>query len=127
MTNYIGLIRKEPASDFGADFPDFPGCVSAGGTIEEARSMAQEALELHVRGMLEDGESLPRPSALDVIMCDPENAHAVAFLATLPETAQRTVRVNVTLPEGLLRRIDARAGNRSAFLARAAEKALAED
>ena len=59
-------------------------------------------------------------------MADPENSDAVAFLVTLPEAVDRTVRVNITLPERLLRRIDERAKNRSASLARAAEKALAE-
>jgi predicted RNase H-like HicB family nuclease len=126
VISYIGLIRKDSDSDFGADFPDFPGCISAGTTLEEARGMAQEALELHVHGMAEDGDVLPVPSSLDAIMADPDNGDAVAFLVTLPVTAERSVRVNITLPEPLLRRIDARARNRSAFLARAAEKALSE-
>lgn len=126
MASYIGLIRKDTDSDFGVDFPDFPGCVSAGTTLDEARRMSQEALELHVSGMVEDGEELPAPSSLEGIMADPENGDAVAFLVTLQEPADRTVRVNITLPERLLRRIDERATNRSAFLARAAEKALAE-
>ena len=60
-------------------------------------------------------------------MTNPENADAVAFLVNLPDPADRAVRVNITLPERLLRRIDERAKNRSAFLARAAEKALAEN
>ncbi len=127
MVSYIGLIRKEPESDFGVEFPDFPGCVSAGATLDEARRMAQEALELHVHGISEDGDRLPVPSSLDVVMAVPDNSDAVAFLVSLPEPAERSVRVNVTLPERLLRRIDARARNRSAFLARAAEKALAEN
>jgi predicted RNase H-like HicB family nuclease len=126
MTSYIGLIRKDTDSDFGVDFPDFPGCISAGTTLDEARRMAQEALELHVGGMIEDGEALPVGSSLETIMADPENADAVAFVVTVPEAADRTVRVNITLPERLLRRIDERAKNRSAFLARAAEKALSE-
>jgi predicted RNase H-like HicB family nuclease len=126
MTSYIGLIRKDIDSDFGVDFPDFPGCVSAGATLDEARHMAQEALELHIGGMVEDGEPLPAPSSLEAIMADPANGDAVAFLATVPEAPDRSVRVNITLPERLLRRIDERAKNRSAFLARAAEKALAE-
>ena len=33
--------------------------------------MAQEALELHVQGMIEDGDSLPEPSSLDAVMIDP--------------------------------------------------------
>jgi predicted RNase H-like HicB family nuclease len=126
MPSYIGLIRKDADSDFGVDFPDFPGCISAGTTLDEARRMAQEALELHVGGMIEDGEALPVGSSLETIMADPENADAVAFVVTVPDAADRTVRVNITLPERLLRRIDERAKNRSAFLARAAEKALSE-
>ena len=126
MTSYIGLIRKDTDSDFGVDFPDFPGCISAGTTLDEARRMAQEALELHVGGMIEDGEALPVGSSLETIMADPENADAVAFVVTVPDAADRTVRVNITLPERLLRRIDERAKNLSAFLARAAEKALSE-
>ena len=126
MTSYFGLIRKDTDSDFGVDFPDFPGCISGGTTLDEARRMAQEALELHVGGMIEDGEALPVGSSLETIMADPENADAVAFVVTVPEAADRTVRVNITLPERLLRRIDERAKNLSAFLARAAEKALSE-
>jgi predicted RNase H-like HicB family nuclease len=126
MTSYIGLIRKDADSDFGVDFPDFPGCVSAGATLDEARHMAQEALELHIGGVLEDGDALPVPSSLEAVMADPENADAVAFLVSVPEAADRTVRVNITLPERLLRRIDARAKSRSAFLACVAEKTLAE-
>jgi predicted RNase H-like HicB family nuclease len=127
MASYIALIRKDADSDFGVDFPDFPGCVSAGSTLDEARRMAQEALEFHVPGMIADGAILPAPSSLDAIMVDRDNGDAVAFLVTLPEAADHAVRVNITLPERLLRRIDARAKNRSAFLARAAERALSEN
>jgi predicted RNase H-like HicB family nuclease len=126
MASYIALIRKDADSDFGVDFPDFPGCVTAGATLDEARRMAREALELHVTGMIADGEELPAPSTLDAIMTAPENRDGVAFLVSVAEAADRAVRVNITLPERLLRRIDERATNRSAFLARAAEKALAE-
>jgi len=69
---------------------------------------------------------LPVPPSLGTIMANPENADGVTFLVTVPEAAHRTMRVSTTLPERLLRRIDERAKNRSAFLARAAEKALAE-
>lgn len=48
MTAFIALMRKEPSSDYGVDFPDFPGCVTAGQTLEEARKFAYEALGLHI-------------------------------------------------------------------------------
>jgi predicted RNase H-like HicB family nuclease len=44
MTTYIALLRKEEAGDFGVDFPDFPGCFTAGRTLEEAHKAASEAL-----------------------------------------------------------------------------------
>jgi predicted RNase H-like HicB family nuclease len=92
VTSYIALIRKDADSDFGVKFPDFPGCVSAGATFEEARRMAQEALELHVHGMREDGDALPAPSSLDAIMADPGNTGAEAFFfVSLPEAAERGV------------------------------------
>ena len=70
MANYIGLVRKEAKSDYGVDFPDFPGCITAGSTLEEARVMAQEALNAHIAWMIEDGDELPLPSSLDEIMAD---------------------------------------------------------
>lgn len=48
--------------NYGVVFPDFLGCVSAGDTLDDAEAMAREALQLHVEGMVEDGELLPAPS-----------------------------------------------------------------
>lgn len=38
MRQYIGLIHKEDASDYGVSFPDFPGVVTAGASLGEART-----------------------------------------------------------------------------------------
>jgi predicted RNase H-like HicB family nuclease len=62
---YIAYLHKEAKSDFGVSVPDFPGCVTAGRTLEDARKLAPEALALHLEGMLEDGEAIPEPSTLD--------------------------------------------------------------
>jgi len=62
---YIAYLHKDSKSDFGVSFPDLPGCVRAGKTLEEARRMAVEALALHIRGMAEDGEAIPEPSTTD--------------------------------------------------------------
>ncbi|PPQ30156.1 type II toxin-antitoxin system HicB family antitoxin [Rhodopila globiformis] len=126
MTAYIALIRKEPGSDFGVDFPDFPGCVTAGRTLDEARRMASDALDLHIRGMVEDSEQLPEPSSLDAIMADPGNRDAVAFLVDAASKPARSVRVNVMLPADLVEAIDRSTNNRSRFLADAARAKLRE-
>jgi predicted RNase H-like HicB family nuclease len=124
MTTYIALLRKDPDSDFGVDFPDFPGCITAGSTIDEAFAMAQEALAFHVLGMQEDGEPIPEPSPLETITGDPDNAGAVPFLVNVATGRSRVLRVNVTLPEDLVREIDRVSKNRSRFLADAARRAL---
>jgi predicted RNase H-like HicB family nuclease len=60
--HYLAHVHKEPTSDYGVSFPDFPGCVTAGETLEEAQSLAVEALALHIQGMIADVEPIPSPS-----------------------------------------------------------------
>lgn len=127
MHQYIALIHKDGDSDYGVSFPDLPGCFSAGKDLDEARTMAKEALDLHIEGMIEEGIPVPEPSSLEDVMASKENKDAVALLVTGPKIKSKVVRVNVTLPEALLERIDAAAENRSAFLADAARKALVEN
>lgn|SRR5579872_3338878 len=124
MTAYIALLRKDPRSDYGVDFPDFPGCITAGRTLEEARRMAEEALAFHVDGMRQDGEPVPPPSSMDVIMSDRHNRNAVAFLVDLPNPSPRAIRINVSLPEDVIQSIDRVSANRSRFLAEAARERL---
>jgi len=54
----------------GVVFPGLPGCVSAGDTAQDAARMAQEALALHLEGMLIDGERLPSPLPLEAALPD---------------------------------------------------------
>jgi predicted RNase H-like HicB family nuclease len=62
MQHYIALVHKDADSDFGVSFPDLPGCVTAGATLDEARDMAEEALAFHIEGLEQDGEAIPEPS-----------------------------------------------------------------
>ncbi len=119
MTTYIAIIHKEADSDYGVSFPDFPGCVSAGATLEETRAGAAEALGLHIKGMEEDGETIPKPSKLDDIMKHPDFADGVAVLVDAPKVT-KAIRVNITAPEDVMHTIDAYAEQhgytRSGFL-----------
>ncbi|TCL63666.1 type II toxin-antitoxin system HicB family antitoxin [Rhizobium sp. BK251] len=125
MRNYIGLIHKDADSDYGVSFPDFPGLVTAGTDLDDARAMAEEALALHIEGLAEDGEAVPEPSTLEAVMADAENQDGVAILVGVKTEAKRAVRVNITLPEDVLKAIDAFAESqgltRSGFLVRAAK------
>jgi len=128
MTRYIALIHKDANSDFGVSFPDFPGCITAGETLDEAASMAQEALALHIEGLQEDGEVIPEPSPMAAVEDLPESEGAVFMLVPAPAQAARNVRINITLPDTVLQRIDRYAKqhgySRSGFLVEASRRFL---
>ena len=114
---YPVYVHRDTATAFRASFPDFPGCITAGSTLEEARRMAAEALHFHITGMRQDGEKIPESSTLDDLRNDPAMRGAVAFLVALPEP-EKTVRFNVTARASQLSEIDDRA--RAAKLTRSA-------
>ena len=128
MQHYVALIRKDTDSDYGVSFPDFPGCVTAGETLDEARAMAAEALTFHIEGLIEDREAVPEPSSLEAVMTDPENRDGVAILVGVGSLSAKAVRINITVQEDVLREIDAFAEahglTRSGFLASAAKAAI---
>jgi predicted RNase H-like HicB family nuclease len=128
MRQYIGLIHKDPNSDYGVSFPDFPGAVTAGTDLDDARAMAEEALGFHIEGLIQDGEAIPEPSTLEEVMSDPANRDGVAILVAARTDVPKSVRVNITLPQDILEQIDRYAEeqglSRSGFLARAAKREL---
>jgi predicted RNase H-like HicB family nuclease len=120
---YIAYLHKDRGSDYGVSFPDFPGCISAGRTLDEASRMAEEALALHIRGMIEDGDAVPEPSKLDDVAKDAAKQGAIAFMVKV-EAPDATVRVNITARESQIARIDELAEaaglTRSGYMVRAA-------
>ncbi|RWM97229.1 MAG: type II toxin-antitoxin system HicB family antitoxin [Mesorhizobium sp.] len=123
MKQYIGLIHKDTDSDFGVSFPDFPGVITAGTDLDDARAMAEEALAFHIEGLVEEGEAIPEPSSLDA-----DNRDGVAILVAVKTEAKKAVRVNITLAEDVLSQIDAFAEahgyTRSGFIAKAAQRLI---
>lgn len=124
---YVAFVHKDPDSAYGVSFPDFPGCVSAGDTADEALTNAVEALSGHVAAMHADGDAIPAPRSLDEVLADATlgDDREGASLAFVPLIRDRgsSVRVNVSIDTGLLEAIDdaakARGMTRSAFIASA--------
>lgn len=63
MKRYAIVVEKAP-SNYAAYVPDLPGCVATGATVEETERRLRQAIEAHVRGMREDGLSVPEPSSV---------------------------------------------------------------
>ena len=120
--HYPAIIERGPEG-FGVYFPDLPGCASAGRSAQEAALNAEEALSGHLAVMAEFGDPIPAPSDIDAIDAE-EGSEEVARILVRGERPGKAVRVQITLEEGLLARIDRAASNRSRFLADAAREKL---
>lgn len=121
---YPVYIHKDKGSAYGMTFPDFHGCFSAADYMEDIPRMAQEAVEVHFDG--EDFE-IPAPSSMEEWIDDDRFQGGYWMLVQIDteKIKNRPVRINISLPEYLVRRIDAYAKfhhmTRSGFLAKAAE------
>lgn len=58
------VIFEKSANGYGAYVPDLPGCVAVGDTLEQTQTLIREAIELHLKGMREDGEPIPKPTTI---------------------------------------------------------------
>ena len=128
------LIHQEQSGrrqTYGISFPDFPGAVSAGRSLDEAIARGRKTLAFHVEGMIEDGEAVPQPRTLSELRSDPEFASEAAdvkhvCVVEVPfDAPSKQVRVNITIEDRLLAAIDKSAETlgqtRSAFIAEAAK------
>jgi antitoxin HicB len=74
VPHYIALIHKEPDSCYGVSFPDIPGVITGGDTIEEAMEQAAEVLEFAAEDWTNpDGSTgFKPPSSIDELRQNPQ-------------------------------------------------------
>ncbi len=126
------VIHKDEGSEYGVTVPDLAGCFSAGATVEEALANAEEAILCHLEGMLLDSEDWPKHQAIEAHKGDPDYANGTWALVPIDpaKVEGKAKRVNITIPERLLNRIDiaarAQGESRSGFLVHAALEHMEE-
>lgn len=124
---YPIYVHKDEHSAYGASFPDFPGCFAAADELHALPLAAQEAVEAHFGA---DSDPVPAPSSPDRWTHNDDYSDGFWMLVDidLRRIRPRAVRLNISLPEDLLARIDeaakARGATRSGFLAEAARRAI---
>ena len=101
---YYAVFEPSTNGSYGVYFPDFPGCVSMGDNFSHAERMAFEALSLHIYGMEQDGDALPRVT-LPPFDDMPPNA-IVMPVTVFPDIVKnefdnKAVKTNITLPSWL--------------------------
>lgn len=83
---------------YGVTFPDLPGIVAMGKTLDEALVNAEEALRDYVIETEKDGETVTPPSTLERV-----KTPAGCLLVSIPllRLSGRSVRANMLLDEGV--------------------------
>ncbi|CAL8971603.1 hypothetical protein RHODGE_RHODGE_03844 [Rhodoplanes serenus] len=87
MPHYIALIHKEPDSSYGVSFPDVPGVVTAGDTLDEAMRNAAAVLAFAAEDWSDlEGAAFPSPRTIDELRREPEfqEDSADAIVAAVP-------------------------------------------
>jgi len=115
----------------GVEVPDFPGCFSAADDLQDLPRMVQEAVEVWCDG---EDVDLPVPSGLNALVAKPDYTGGAWMLVDVDvsrldvRSNKKPVRVNISLPAGLVHDIDraarASGATRSGFLAKAARQAI---
>jgi predicted RNase H-like HicB family nuclease len=124
---YPAVLERGSKATFAAWFPDFPGCVAAGKSQEEAIEKAENALAKAVDLLFEQGRSLPQPTPIERIVL-PKGCNFLAYFIVGVDPPDPSERVNVYLPKSLIGRVDRRAADlgmsRSSFFGFAVTQAL---
>jgi predicted RNase H-like HicB family nuclease len=93
MTHYVAIVEEEEGKATGVWFPDLPGCVSAGDTLDEAMQNAAEALGLWAQAIIESGQTIPPARRLADLKADREVAQDLGrymvALIPLPESLRQ--------------------------------------
>ncbi len=121
-----------PEDGWDIVFPQFVGCISQGDTMLDAIKNGKEALALHIEGMVDDGEELP----IEAQANDPDPSWLTEIPKKDPvfhpflemEVPGRSTRINITMDEALVERLDSAARaegtTRSGYLAQAVREKL---
>jgi predicted RNase H-like HicB family nuclease len=64
MTQKYAVIFEQAEANWAAYVPDLPGCITTGKTLEETERNIREAIEGHLRTLVEFGERVPHPTSL---------------------------------------------------------------
>jgi predicted RNase H-like HicB family nuclease len=130
--HYLGIAERS-TTGWSLSFPAFPGTVTIGDDFSELMANARDALASVVAAMSEDGLAIPQSfdamsEAAEPVLKGYRNPRLVLVPV---EIGGRSMRLNITMDEGLVARLDQLASranaSRSALLARGARLVLAAE
>ena len=57
---YTVIVHNSEEGGYWVEVPSLPGCFSQGETIDKALSNVREAIEVHIQGLKDDGQDVPK-------------------------------------------------------------------
>lgn len=130
---FVALVHADDAGTYGVSFPDAPGVIAVGKSIGDALESGRKALRSHFNALEDEGFDVPVARTLEAVINDPafaeDRADALLVSAVPPAPkAGKSLRINISIDEFLLERIDMAAEKsgltRSRFLVEGALKNL---
>ena len=58
------IVVEKTENNYSAYVPDLPGCIATGQTVEETENEIREAIGFHIKGLREDGLTIPQPASI---------------------------------------------------------------
>ncbi len=83
MPYKMELIQDQDEGGYTVSYPDLPGCITTGETIESAIANAEDAKKAWIEAALEDGVSIREPDSLD--------DYSGQFMLRIPKSLHRSL------------------------------------
>ncbi|SMF70348.1 type II toxin-antitoxin system HicB family antitoxin [Allosphingosinicella indica] len=123
MTRYFPARVTRSGAGYVIAFPDLPGCESQGVSFHDLSHRAGALLAAHLDALRDAGGLVPEPSSIKALE-DAIDREGTSYLLVAAQQAGQSSRVEVSLPDDLLRAIDALGTDRASFIAVATRRAI---
>ena len=123
---FVAQVTGDAANGYRASFPDIPDCSAEAGDLAELLVKARQAVGNHLQALADAGDTWPEPTPIQQVAAQPGAFPVLVDVAV----GDPPVRVNISLGERLVQRLDAaaeaRGMTRSGFIAQAVRMSLGE-
>ena len=82
------VVPDSDEGGFAVSYPDLPGCISTGDTIEEALKNAEDAKKEWIKAAIEEGITIPEPSNDDI------TNYSGQFKLRIPKSLHRSLSIH---------------------------------
>ncbi len=116
----IKIVKLVTENAYEVTVPDLPGCKAKASTIDQSMSVINTVIAEHLTILAEYGETIPHASSIDeqIAACQNESPIWAVIDFDIVPYLGKSQKINVTLPELLIKKIDDRVGKSASYKTR---------